>query len=83
MTDPLTPDPSIPAELLATLDRAPFVTAQAGDTIILFMDHAWGPEEIDSLGTYLNAWAPDIRWRALHQPGFSGIIHIPLVEPAE
>lgn len=63
-------------ELLAQMLPEPFLTAEAGDTVIIFMSGTWTLEQVNSMGTYLEEWAPQIEWRAIHDPGFAGIIHI-------
>jgi hypothetical protein len=63
-------------ELLKNLLEQPFVTVEAGDTVILAIDGTWEMEQVDSLGTYLMEWAPKVKWQALHDPGFTGLIHV-------
>lgn len=66
----------IDPELLKGLLESPFVTVEAGDTVILVIGDEWEPDQIESLGTYLDDWAPNVRWRAINAVGFAGVIHI-------
>jgi hypothetical protein len=66
----------IDPELLDGLMKSPFVTVEPGDTVILVIGDEWEPEQIESLGTHLDEWAPRVRWRAVNATGFTGVIHI-------
>lgn len=63
-------------ELLKSLQKQPFVTVEAGDTVILAIDGTWEMEQVDALGSYLVDWSPHVKWQALHDPGFTGLIHV-------
>lgn len=84
MTEIGTVDPG----LLEQLQRAPFITAEPGDTVILAIDGSWEMEQVESLGTHLMEWNDTVQWRAIHSPGFAGVIHIkapsrePLILPS-
>lgn len=69
-------------ELLRHLTAEPFVSVRPGETVILCIDGTWEKEQVLSLGTYLHEWAPDVKWQALYDPGFSGVIHIQ-ADPAD
>ena len=64
-------------ELLEQMIPQPFLSVEAGDTVIVFMDDKrWDLEMIRSMGSYLEEWAPHVTWKAVHEPGFSGVVHI-------
>lgn len=63
-------------ELLKELAATPFMTVEGGDTVILAVQPPWTMEQVAALGTYLMEWAPLVKWQALHEPGFSGVIHV-------
>jgi hypothetical protein len=71
-----------PQLLRQYLSEEPFVSVGVGDTVILCIDGTWEKEQVLSLGTYLEEWAPKVKWQALYDPGFTGVIHI-RAEPAE
>jgi hypothetical protein len=63
-------------ELLEELIAQPFITVEPGDTVILAIGSHWELEQVHSLGTYLVEWRPDVKWQAIHDAGFTGVIHI-------
>lgn len=67
---------AVDPELLKELAGSPFMTVEDGDTVILAIQAPWTMEQVGSLGTYLMDWAPTVKWQALHEPGFSGVIHV-------
>jgi hypothetical protein len=75
-------------ELLKNLLEQPFLTIEPGDTVILAIDGTWNKEQIEALGSYLAEWAPQVQWQAIHETGFTGVIHIkaprrePLILPS-
>jgi hypothetical protein len=67
---------AVDPELLEQLAAVPFMTVEDGDTVILAIQPPWTMEQVAALGTYLMEWAPLVKWQALHEPGFSGVIHV-------
>lgn len=69
-------------ELLELLTTSPFMTVEAGDTVIMCLSADWGkPAEegasgAESLGTHLQDWNPTVKWQAILDPGFTGVIHV-------
>lgn len=72
-------------ELLELLTTSPFMTVEAGDTVIMCLSATWGNPDnldnegarpVDALGTYLQEWNPGVKWQAILDPGFSGVIHV-------
>jgi hypothetical protein len=70
-----------PALLRRYLAEEPFISVGADDTVILCVAGSWTMEQVQALGTYLHEWAPDIKWQAVHDPGFTGVIHIRADQP--
>lgn len=69
--------PEMTGELLEQMIPEPFLSVEAGDTLIIFMDDTrWDMGMVEAMGTYLEEWAPSVTWKAVHQPGFSGVVHI-------
>lgn len=75
-------------KLLELLLASPFITAAGGDTVIMAIEPPWSLGQVNALGTYLMEWAPQVKWQALYEPGFTGVIHIkapsrePLILPS-
>lgn len=70
-------------KLLELLTTSPFMTVEAGDTVIMCLSAHWdkvygddGARGVDALGTYLLEWRPDVKWQAILDPGFTGVIHV-------
>jgi hypothetical protein len=69
-------------ELLELLTTSPFMTVEPGDTVIMCLSADWAKEVeegascAESLGTYLHEWNPDVKWQAILDPGFTGVIHV-------
>lgn len=70
-----------PELLRRYLDKEPFVSVKAGETVILCIAGSWEMEQVQALGTYLMEWAPDVKWQAIHDPGFTGVIHVQADQP--
>lgn len=66
----------IDSELLKGLLTEPFITVEPGDTVILAIGGHWEMEQVESLGSYLMEWRSDVDWQAVHDPGFTGVIHV-------
>ena len=63
-------------ELLAQMLPEPFLTAEAGDTVIIFLAGIWDKEQAGSMVSYLMEWAPQVTWSVVQDPGFAGIVHV-------
>lgn len=70
-------------KLLELLTTAPFMTVEPGDTVIMCLSGDWAKDTIEegvsgaeSLGTYLQTWNPEVKWQAILDPGFAGVIHV-------
>jgi hypothetical protein len=70
-------------KLLEQITTSPFMTVEAGDTVIMCLSADWGdpgheesPSAADTLGTYLQEWNPKVKWQAIVDPGFAGVIHV-------
>lgn len=70
-------------ELLKLLTTSPFMTVEPGDTVIMCLGAEWdsldgpGPgRPMDALGTYLQEWSPEVKWQAILDSGFTGVIHV-------
>jgi hypothetical protein len=68
--------------LLELLTTAPFMTVEPGDTVIMCLSADWAEEAkegasgAEALGTYLHEWNPTVKWQAILDPGFTGVIHV-------
>lgn len=67
----------IPAELLGELTASPFATVPPGAQVIIFVSGHWEPDQVQALGTYLQAWAPQVTWNAVYDCGAVGVLVIP------